>query len=153
MAYIINRSNVSLPWRPRWRIRPEGLNAVRMGYANVDTPAFSWKVGEVLPWRLDPLQEPGGARGLKGLTFDGTGVFGTGLFSSGLDISQWTIWEYLAAAGIFFSAMYLVSAVGGASATRRRSELSRAKLDYKRAVADIRDKYPLLPHPRKAFGL
>ena len=149
MAYII-RSNVSLPWRPRWRIRPEGLNAVKMGYANVDTPAFDWRVGAVVPWRLDPLQQPGVSRGLRGLTFDGTGLLGTGLFSSGLDISQWTIWEYLIAlSGAYFAYSVFFSS----PAKKRRSELSKAKLDYKKAVADIRDRYPRLPHPKAVFGL
>lgn len=150
MAYIVNRDNTSLDWRPRWRIRPEGLNAVRMGYANVDTPAFSWKVGQVVPWRLDPLQQPGGSRGLRGLTFDGTGLFGTGLFSSGLDFTQYGIWEWI----ISISAGYFVwNIMFSPPAKVRRQKLQKARLDYRKAVADIRDEYPRLSSPRKAFGL
>lgn len=149
MAYIVNRDNTSLDWRPRWRIRPEGLNAVRMGYANVDTPAFSWKVGQVVPWRLDPLQQPGGSRGLRGLTFDGTGLFGTGLFSSGLDLSQWTLSEWA-----IVGAVYLVwNAFFSPPAKQRQAKLRKAKLDYQKAVAGIRDEYPRLSSPRKASRL
>lgn len=150
MAYIGNRSNVSLPWRPRWRIIPEGVNAVRMGYANVDTPAFSWKVGQVVPWRVDPLAEAAGSRGLRGLTFDGTGLFGTGLFSSGLDMSQWTIYEW----AIVLGGGYLVwNTIFSGPAKQRREKLQKARLDYRKAVADIRDEYPRISSPRKAFGL
>jgi hypothetical protein len=83
-----------------------------------------------------------GIDGLGGLTMDGTGLFGTGLFGS-----NWGLPEF----AIIGLAGYLILSGFGSSAKARRSELSKARLDYEAKVAAIRDKYPRLPHPKSFF--
>lgn len=80
--------------------------------------------------------------GMGDLSGDGTGLFGTGLFGQ-----NWGLPEV----AILFAGVYLVMSAFGSGAQARRKEMQKARLDYEARVAQIRDKYPRLPHPKSLF--
>ena len=82
--------------------------------------------------------------GMGDLNFDGSGLFGTGLFGTG----SWGLGEV----AVLFLGVYAFSSLFGGGAQARRKEMQKARLDYEKRVAEIRDKYPRLPHPRSIFG-